>query len=98
MPRYVVLSHDWPTPHFDLMLEHGDKLRTWRLTSWPPGEVIERLPDHRLTYLEYEGPVSGGRGEVIRIAGGVYRVVREDAEQWVVELAGMGLLTLKLLR
>jgi len=30
----------------------------------------ERLPDHRQRYLAYEGPLSGGRGEVERVASG----------------------------
>jgi hypothetical protein len=34
--------------------------------------AAERLGDHRLAYLELEGPVSGGRGEVRRIDGGIY--------------------------
>lgn len=29
-----------------------------------------RLADHRLAYLDYEGPVSGGRGTVSRVDGG----------------------------
>lgn len=96
MLRYVVLAHDWPMPHFDLMLEHGGMLRTWRLTAWPlvEGQSVERLPDHRLAYLEYEGPVSGGRGVVKRVACGEYRLVSEDAELWVVELLGVGVMSL----
>ena len=32
----------------------------------------ELLVDHRTAYLDYEGPVSGGRGNVTRVAAGVY--------------------------
>ena len=32
----------------------------------------ERLADHRLTYLDYEGPVSGNRGSVRRLDAGTF--------------------------
>ncbi len=67
MPRFSVLTHDHPFPHWDFLLEHGPVCRTWRLRKSPDtsGEIpAEALPDHRLMYLEYEGPVSGDRGTV----------------------------------
>jgi hypothetical protein len=36
--------------------------------------LAERLADHRLDYLKYEGPVSGDRGEVRRLDAGNYRM------------------------
>lgn len=41
VPRYVLLRHECPAdyrdgPHWDLMLEDGDKLRTWSLLKLPP--------------------------------------------------------------
>ena len=75
MPRYVILTHDHPFPHWDLMLESGDALATWRLLDAPAaGRVCraEKLPDHRSMYLDYEGPVSGGRGVVARWDHGTY--------------------------
>lgn len=54
-------------------------LITWRCTDWPPqhsraafhiqGNVV-RLTPHRRLYLDYEGPISGGRGAVKRVAQG----------------------------
>ena len=75
--RYVILSHDWPAPHFDLMLEAADSgpMPSWRLFALPtdgaavPAEVA---PHHRAAYLTYEGPVSGGRGSVRRVEAGTY--------------------------
>jgi hypothetical protein len=101
MPRYVILTHDAPFPHWDLMFERDGALRTWRLFTSPedsgdiPGEAIS---DHRLPYLDYEGPVSGGRGEVRRWDWGRYILV-SDGESRVEatvdgsRLAGTVLLT-----
>jgi hypothetical protein len=75
MPRYVVLEHDHPHLHWDFMLQWGAVLRTWRLAEPPqPGISIaaEALGDHRAAYLDYEGPVSGGRGRVMRWDGGCF--------------------------
>lgn len=40
----------------------------------------QRLGEHRAAYLTYEGPVSGGRGRVTRVAAGDVQVTRDDAE------------------
>lgn len=75
MPRYVILTHDHPFLHWDLMLEDAGVLRTWRLLEEPAaGRTVraERLADHRLAYLDYEGPVSGGRGNVAQWDHGTY--------------------------
>jgi hypothetical protein len=75
VPRFVILEHDHPTRHWDLMLETADALRTWRLAAPPsPGNPVAAMPlgNHRKQYLDYEGPVSGGRGTVRRWDRGVY--------------------------
>lgn len=38
------------------------------------------LPDHRAIYLTYEGPISGGRGEVRRVAQGVVHRLEHEPE------------------
>ncbi len=84
MPRFVVLEHDWPRLHWDLMLEHDGILRTWRLAAPPEANATidaEASFDHRLIYLDYEGPVSGNRGTVRRWDAGTYRVEEEMAER-----------------
>ena len=74
MPRYVILAHDWPAPHFDLLFEVGDVLRAWRLAGEPGREPVAAEPnvDHRPFYLHHEGPVPGGRGSVTRWDDGTY--------------------------
>ena len=72
--RFVVLEHDHPHLHWDFMLEADGALLTWRLSN-PPATgswEAEKLADHRLVYLDYEGPVSGGRGTVKCWDRGVY--------------------------
>ena len=73
--RFVVLRHEGvPQPHFDLMIETmpGGPLMTWRSLSWPilAETNLTRLGEHRRDYLEFEGPLSGDRGHVRRVAQG----------------------------
>jgi hypothetical protein len=101
MPRYVVLLHETPAgyprlTHFDLMLEDAGVLRTWaleRLPSMSEPVAAERLPDHRLAYLTFEGELTGGRGTVSRVDAGTCEVmegeaIEDDAGIVVVRLAG----------
>ena len=91
MPRFVVLEHDHPTLHWDLMLETGDVLRTWKLTAPPePDKEISAtyLSEHRRMYLDYEGPVSGNRGRVTRWDTGTFSWLEDREERVVFELAG----------
>jgi hypothetical protein len=97
MPRFVVLTHDHPFLHWDLMLEQGDSLRTWRLAQPPDAAgsiAAEALPDHRLAYLDYEGPVSSDRGKVERWDAGTYEIVESIADYLVVRLSGRKLVGL----
>src|SRR5262249_41898667 len=51
--------------------------RTWALDAPIAGLGLilpaRPLGDHRLAYLDYEGPVSGNRGTVRRVDRGTYR-------------------------
>jgi hypothetical protein len=100
MPRFVVLHHEcpaeYPRPtHWDLMLEHGGTLVTWALQR-PPDEpapiAAERLPDHRLDFLSYQGPLTAGRGSVTRWDEGAYELhegdLGEHGERLVLRLSG----------
>jgi len=92
MPRFVVLEHESPCGrHWDFMLERGPVLATWALSEAPdsPGLIpAEALADHRPAYLDYEGPISGGRGSVTRWDQGEYCMKQEDAAGLVVSLTG----------
>jgi hypothetical protein len=91
MPRFVILTHDWPVPHWDLFLEQGEVLRAWRLEVLPAPEqeiAAEAIADHRRLYLDYEGPVSGGRGSVSRWDHGDYELIAEAADGLTLRLRG----------
>lgn len=90
MPRFAVLSHDWPAPHFDFLLEAGEVLRAWRLASPPVVgmNAAEANVDHRKLYLDYEGDVSGGRGTVARWDAGSFEWVEDVPGRAVVQLSG----------
>ena len=78
MPRYVVLFHELPATdargsHWDVMLERNGTLLTWATDQRPKRGVVlmaERLADHRVAYLDYEGPISQNRGTVTQVDAG----------------------------
>lgn len=100
LPRFVLLEHDYPQLHWDFMLEDGDRLLTWKLLEDPAVLVFQQLKlsgvsvksalasDHRLVYLGYEGPVSGGRGWVKRFDYGAFDWIQKDYPEIQVKLRG----------
>lgn len=92
MPRFVILEHDHPSLHWDLMLEtEAPLLRTWKLMSPPlPDTVVdvEPSPDHRSLYLNYEGPIGGERGSVHRWDSGTYYDFSEQNDELKFRLQG----------
>ncbi len=79
---FVLLKHDLPEgsaidSHWDLMIQDGDHLATWRLKFdlfQTAQQTAERIDNHRLTYLTFEGPISNNRGTVRRAVRGEFRV------------------------
>jgi hypothetical protein len=92
VPRFVILRHQTQQgEHFDCMLELGGVLKTWSLPRRPElGVEIsgEALPDHRIEYLDYEGPISGDRGAVSRWEYGTYTPDLCTDTEWIVQLIG----------
>lgn len=76
MNRFVILHHCEKTgEHWDLMLEREGVLLTWRLLAEPRSRdalpiEAQRIADHRLAYLDYEGPLTRDRGTVRRVDSG----------------------------
>lgn len=89
--RFVVQEHRTgeaclaPTTHWDLMLEQDEVLTTFRLEE-PPEQVLvhpvraEKIFDHPLRFLSYEGPVQKGTGHVHIVERGDYSALewRDD--------------------
>lgn len=93
---FVIQTHSGCGPqHYDMMLTCGDALATWQFTS-PPTEAsfgraltCNRIRDHRLAYLSYEGPVSNGRGRVDIFDRGEYDAFAADEGRWEFVLHGL---------
>ncbi|MFN9724737.1 MAG: hypothetical protein ACK524_22750 [Planctomyces sp.] len=86
--RFAVLQHDHPFLHWDLLLEDGPEAATWRLLRRPVlGEPIaaEPLAPHRLMYLSYTGPVSGGRGFVSPLATGTWQLLTAAGDSQTIQ-------------
>ncbi len=96
MPRFVILRHEGsasykPGVHWDFLLESGGCLRAWSLAAEPAAErsiAAEQLADHRLAYLDFEGPVSGDRGVVSRWDAGEYEPLLMGENELSFRLAG----------
>ena len=96
LPRFSLLRHtdapDDPSGcHYDLLLEDGDRCRTWRLARIPLADgspqMATALPAHRLVWLEpRSAAVSGGRGWAERVMAGRYRGMLPADHQLPVEL------------
>ena len=83
MHHAVLLKHTLPDGswHYDWLIEqpactHEHRLLALKTQIRPdllakaPFETL-KLQDHRVQYLNYEGPISKGRGTVQRIAAGI---------------------------
>jgi hypothetical protein len=55
-------------------------------TAEPEPFTAERIGDHRRLYLDYEGPISGGRGSVRRVAEGQAEIVAETGDSLAVRV------------
>jgi hypothetical protein len=77
------------------MLEHGDTLKTWRLanTAFLVSQIARQIKDHRKTYLDYEGEISGDRGRVKITDTGTYSVDEWKEDRIQVALVGRSVKT-----
>ena len=96
MPRFVILHHEMPPhverpSHWDLMLEDEGALLTWAMDCELAVDVAvsaDQLPNHRIDYLTYEGPISGDRGAVTQWDRGVFEWITRSEEELLVQLNG----------
>jgi hypothetical protein len=73
-----------------------EKVASSQQTKLPgaTGDTVEAraLGDHRLAYLDFEGPLSGNRGRVVRIDAGTFRLLDKTSQTpncLHVELSGL---------
>lgn len=75
------------------MFEAAEALLTWATGELPdddhPGRIAAvMLPPHRKIYLDYEGPVSAGRGTVSRVERGRFKLVAAGPAGYELQLSG----------
>lgn len=96
MTRYAILEHRQGNQvHWDFFLQRGAVLQAWRLEEPPqPNTTMQcsSAPDHRLVYLDYEGPLSGDRGHVKRWDWGEYRLELDTPTAIAITVTGHRLL------
>ena len=98
--RHELFKHDGREDHWDLMLREQDQLLTWAIDQNPLQATVatvatvstgQRLADHRLEYLDYEGPISNDRGHVKRVARGIFEwQEKENLQNWTIVLQTQG--------
>jgi hypothetical protein len=97
MPKFTISHHTGSKDgdHYDLMLEHGEGLRTWRLvnTAFQVFQVARQIKDHRKSYLDFEGEVSGDRGRVKIWDTGTYTIDDWRDDRIQVAIVGRSLKT-----
>jgi len=93
--EFAVLCHELADSlHWDLLLEVGEVLATWQFPRNPCSDTsseairVRRIQDHRKAYLDYQGPISGNRGQVSRIDRGTYVLMEQKSDQWTICLNG----------
>ncbi len=92
--KFVIHKHSRGDDiHWDLMLEAGNLLETYRLPVPPekianqPVEAI-KIFDHPLKFLTYEGSVNKGLGGVKIIDSGTYQILNKNDAQICLQFDG----------
>ncbi|MFC1764631.1 DNA polymerase ligase N-terminal domain-containing protein [Planctomycetota bacterium] len=95
MPKFVIQQHkkQGEPVHWDLMLEEGDSLKTYRLDKPPEKLMTETATatpifDHEKRFLTYEGPVNKGLGQVQIEERGTYQTRSKTEHIWHMTLQG----------
>jgi bifunctional non-homologous end joining protein LigD len=91
---FVIQEHSTPEgTHWDLMLQIEDTLWTWRLHH-PPQHIqdtpvpAEKIADHPLRFLSYEGSVQNHTGSVKIADRGSFTLLKQTEKEISFETAG----------
>jgi hypothetical protein len=85
--QFVVQQHHTPDgTHWDLMLEMDGCLQTYRLDKHPceiGSEPVnaEKIFDHPMKFLTYEGPVNNNTGKVQLVDVGGYEITSQKPDR-----------------
>lgn len=92
--RFVIQKHTrGDDVHWDLMLEIGDTLQTYRLDK-APNKVLHhavnatKIFDHPLKFLTYQGPVNKGQGNVCITESGTCQIIQAECDRIELVLSG----------
>ena len=94
MNRFVIHKHTQGNEiHWDLMIEWGEKLKTWRLKNPPEKLVTEKTKttpifDHDKKFLTYQGPVNNGKGTVEIIDEGICKIESTSEKETKITFEG----------
>jgi len=92
--RYVIHKHTRGTDtHWDLMIEWGDVLKTWRLDNPPEKLSSEKtkatpIADHDKKFLTYQGPVNNGTGTAEIVDEGICNVILNEKKDLTISFEG----------
>jgi len=95
--QYVIQQHTTADGvHWDLMLEQDGMLTTFRLEQVPTTGLTakiraEKIFDHPLRFLTYEGPVQQGTGKVCIADQGTYRTEERSEDAIALDFKGQTL-------
>ncbi len=92
--KFVIQKHTRGSDiHWDLMLEADEALETYRL-SLPPERLMkekspaEKIFEHPLKFLTYEGAVNEGAGNVEITDRGTYKLLQQQQKYIEMEMDG----------
>jgi len=92
--RFVIQKHVRQTDvHWDFMIEQGESLQTWRIDTAPDKLTddavhAQKIPDHPLRFLTYEGPVNEGKATVQIADSGTYRILENNEGNITLDMNG----------
>ncbi len=92
--RFVIHEHSTADgTHWDFMLETENTLQTFRLDT-SPRQILQRpahaekIHDHPLKFLTYQGLVQNGKANVKIVDSGTYAVLHRTNEKIEMHFAG----------